>query len=96
MKCEQFQLFLDGYVDNDLSEEAFVAIQKHILTCSECSFEIKSLEQIRAFTRSAHAESEPVSPSFRERTVAKLLDSLDEIQRPSPLASTFQRSLPLY
>ena len=86
---------LDPYVNRDMSEESIALVEKHILFCAECAFEVRTLEQTVIHLQSAIVETDTFLPAFRERMNAKLQDSFDDILTLKPDSSEFQHTLPL-
>jgi hypothetical protein len=82
MRCEEAQLLLDLHLDNSLPQELAVKLDRHLLRCSQCAGELRSLEQTRALLRDAIPPAEP-TPAFRERAAARLHDSLAAHLRPA-------------
>lgn len=82
MQCEQVREFIDLYMDNALSEEQTLQVDRHLIRCALCGGEVRALEQ----AKKALIEAVPpvsASPSFRERTAARLLDKLKTHVRPN-------------
>ena len=77
MKCEEVKSLTDLYLDGQLTEELSAGIDRHILRCTLCAGEIRSLEQVRSLLRGSIAPAEP-SAAYRERAAAQLRDRLSE------------------
>ncbi len=86
---------LDPYVNRDMSEESITLVEKHILFCAECAFEVRSLEQTVNHLQLAIVDTDSSLPAFRERMNAKLQDSFNDILTLKPDSSEFQHTLPL-
>jgi|SRR5579884_2694252 len=86
MKCEELNGLLDQYLDGELPEEASRRIDRHLMRCQACAYEIRTLEQTRALLREG-VETAEASPGFRERTTARLLDAFAAHLRPAPEAT---------
>jgi hypothetical protein len=79
----------------ELPEERAQKIERHLLRCPACAYEARTLEQTRALLRESVQPAE-ASPAFRERTVARLLDTLAPYLRPeSETPQGRQWTLPL-
>jgi anti-sigma factor RsiW len=95
MRCDELRDLLDLYLDDELADEARRKMDRHLLRCPGCSYEARTLEQTRAMLRETIEPAEATS-SFRERTLARLLDSLAPNLRPQqPQQSGRQWSLDL-
>src|SRR5262245_22498430 len=75
MRCDEMQALLDLHIDGELPEELGRKIERHLLRCPACAYEARTLEQTRGMLRESVSPAE-VSPAFRERTSARLLDAL--------------------
>jgi anti-sigma factor RsiW len=93
MRCSEIKDLLDLYVDGDLPEEGCARVERHLLRCAACAFEVRSLEQTRAHLRDA-CPPEEASPSFRERMAARLEDALADVLRAPEDETARQRALP--
>lgn len=83
MRCEELRDLLDLHLDGELPEETARKMERHLLRCSACAFEMRALEQTRSLLREA-VPTEETSPSFRERTAARLLDAFaDRLRTPT-------------
>ncbi len=74
MRCDELRDLLDLHMDGDLPTETARKMERHLLRCQTCAADLHTLQQSRAMLR----EAEPVSvttSSFRERTLARLLDN---------------------
>ena len=83
MKCEEARSLLDLYLDHQLPAELTVRLDRHLLRCSQCAGDLRSLEQACNLLR-LEAERAEASPSFRERTAARLQDRLAAHLKPAP------------
>jgi len=81
MRCDELRDILDLYLDDNLSEEAWSRIDRHLLRCAACSYEVRTMEQARNMLKVAVPRAE-VTPGFRERAVARLLGELAMHLRP--------------
>lgn len=93
MRCEEVLGLLDLHLDSELTEEINRKIERHLLRCQSCAYEARTLEQTRAMLREAVPMEEP-APGFRERTAARLLNTL-AMRRPEPTMKGRQWNLPL-
>ena len=96
MRCNEFRSLTDLYTDGNLPNELVERVEKHLLICSQCAGEVRSLEQVRALL----SESIPVAgstASFRDRTIARLHHELEGHLRAAPsVVDSRQWILPLY
>lgn len=74
MRCEELADLLDLSIDGELPEEAQRKLDRHLLRCRTCAYEVRTLEQTRAMLREAVSTSE-ASPGYRERATARLLSA---------------------
>jgi anti-sigma factor RsiW len=93
MHCNKITELLDLYIDGELDEEALDRVERHLLRCNECSFQVRSLEQTRTLLRKALPVSES-SPSFRERTSARLQEEFADVLQTQPAQVDRQWALP--
>jgi anti-sigma factor RsiW len=95
MRCEESRELLDLYMDGELAEETRQRVERHLLRCADCSFQVRTLEQTRLLLREAHAAAEAVpSPAFCEKMHARLHDAFRErLQVEAPVVLN-QRTLP--
>lgn len=95
MRCDEIQELIGAYVDGELPQETAVRMERHLLRCAACSYEARTMEQTRALLQEAIPASE-LSPAYREKAAARLLDMLAPHLRPEPEpASARQWLLPL-
>ena len=94
MRCEELHGLLDLHLDGELPEETVRRLDRHLLRCPACAYEARALEQTRAMLREAVPPIE-ASPAFRERTAARLLDTLAPRRRSAPpMEAAHQWELP--
>jgi anti-sigma factor RsiW len=93
MRCIDLKGLLDLYVDGDLPQEVRAGIDRHLLRCADCAFEVRSLEQTRAHLREAYVQAES-SPAFREKMAARLERTFEDVIRTEPTQAANQRELP--
>ena len=93
MRCVDLKGLLDLYVDGDLPEEVRANIDRHLLRCADCSFEVRTLEQTRAHLREAYGQAES-SPAFREKMAARLENAFRDVIRTEAAETVYQRELP--
>lgn len=84
---------LDLYVDGALSEESGERVERHLMRCARCSFEVRTLEQARAHLRQALPRTES-SPAFREKMMARLSDAFADVLQEEPSGMGSQREFP--
>ena len=82
MTCEELKGLLDLYLDGELPEESVRQVDRHLMRCQSCAYEVRTLEQTRAMLRES-VETAEASPGFRERATARLLDAFATHLRPS-------------
>ena len=95
MRCDEVKDMLDLYVDGELTEEIRRKIDRHLLGCTPCGGEVHALIQTGSMLKNAISAAE-VSPAFRERAAARLLNALAPSLRPIPEPEMCRQwSLPL-
>lgn len=77
MKCEEARSLLDLHLDAELPQELGMKLDRHLLRCSQCAGELRSLEQTRSLLIEAVSREES-TPGYRERAGARLQDALAE------------------
>ncbi|HEV2474801.1 MAG TPA: zf-HC2 domain-containing protein [Chthonomonadales bacterium] len=92
--CEALKHLLDLHLDGELSEEAAIVVERHLLGCAACAHEVQTLEQCRAMLQQA-VEPETAAPAFRERTAARLRNAFAHRFAQLPETARLQWSLPL-
>jgi anti-sigma factor RsiW len=95
MRCAEIKDLLDLYVDGELAEETRSRIERHLLRCADCAFQVRTLEQTRALLRDAYPH-EVSSPAFREKMAARLHDAFQEVLRTEPASAASQWPLPFH
>jgi anti-sigma factor RsiW len=93
MRCNETKELLELFIDNALSEESRGQVERHLLRCAGCAFEVRSIEQARALLQEAYPRGES-SPAFRERMAARLEEAFADQLRPEPQEASRQRELP--
>src|SRR5258708_14406909 len=91
--CKDIPQLANMHVDGELPEELQIQIERHLLQCQGCAFEVRSIEQ----TKSMLAESFPrqESPaSYRERALARLQAGLSDVLSPPLEPADTQWALP--
>jgi len=86
MNCDELKGLLDLYLDGELPDETARQVDRHLMRCQPCAYEVRTLEQTRALLREAVAPAE-AAPAFRERATARLLDAFAAHLRPAPEAA---------
>ena len=93
MTCKEIAALAHMQLDEDLTEELQVQIDRHLLRCRECSFELHSIEQTTKHLKEAFPPDSS-APAYRERALARLHEALsDVLSQPLP-AEQGQWSLP--
>lgn len=82
MRCDDLRDLLDLHLDGELPTESARKMERHLLRCQSCAYELHALQQTRAMLREAVAPAE-TTPHFRERTLARLLDAFAPHARPA-------------
>jgi len=93
MRCADISELIDLYLDGDLSDESRARVQRHLIRCESCAYQLRSMDQARELLRDAHPHAQS-SPSFRERASARLQDSFSDVLRREPAADETQWTLP--
>jgi anti-sigma factor RsiW len=93
MRCSEVADLIDLYVDGALAEEQQARVERHLMRCGDCAFEVRTLEQTRSYLREALPVSGS-SPSFREKMTARLNDQFADVLRRDPAPSESQWALP--
>ena len=95
MRCDALSDLIDLYIDGELPAETARKVDRHLLKCPSCAYEVRTLEQTRSMLCAAMPRSEP-SPAFRERAAAHLADALADRMKPVQEVSTARQwTLPL-
>jgi hypothetical protein len=79
MRCNDIQLFLIDYLDNELDESTREQVESHLLTCEKCRQEIKELQTIQE--EIATVEMEEPSPALRRGFINMLYDETGELDK---------------
>lgn len=93
MYCKLWEPRVQLWLDNELPEEEAARVARHLKQCDKCSTEVAKQQEVSDRLK-AHWEQTEASPSFRERTQARLLTAFEEHLSPAP-NSEWQWSLPL-
>ncbi len=80
MRCNDIQLFLIDYLDNELDESSREDIEKHLAECEKCSREVKQLQLIQ--DNIALTEMEQPSDALRGNFLAMLQNEETEMDKP--------------
>lgn len=91
--CKEMAALLQLHVDGALTEELQAQIDRHLIQCRECSFNLRSIEQTTNLLKEAFPP-ESSSPAYRERALAKLQEGLSDILTPPLPAEHNQWALP--
>lgn len=95
MTCAEVLRWIDLYVEDGLSEEVRQGVDRHVLVCRRCAFELNACQQTRRKLRIALGDM-VARPGFRERLSARLhyefAADFDVSHEENPL----QRQLPLH
>lgn len=76
MKCKNIQDQLINYIEGNLSEEEFSAINSHLKTCKECSFELEKTKQFLDTLSKTNLEKP--SPKLKENFESFLFDEIQK------------------
>jgi anti-sigma factor RsiW len=82
MRCDELRDLLDLHMDGELPIETTRKMERHLLRCQSCAYELHTLQQTRAMLREAVAPSE-TTLQFRERALGRLTDRLAPNARPA-------------
>jgi anti-sigma factor RsiW len=93
MRCIEISDLLDLFIDGELADETRARVERHLLRCAECAFQIRTLEQTRSLLREAYPSAESF-PAFREKMAARLQDAFRDVLRSESADAPNQRSLP--
>src|SRR2546429_5948222 len=95
MRCEEMEGLYDLYVDHGLPEETRARVERHLMTCHRCAYEVRSLEQGRSMLKDAYPAALS-APDFRERTIPRLCDALSDVLTEPDATPETQWPLPLF
>lgn len=79
MKCADVRELLSNYMDQELTETMMQRVEKHLLRCSNCAYEARSIEQARDLLRQS-VESPMVSEQIGERVLHHLRQRFPHLQ----------------
>ena len=86
MTCDQAADLLGPYAGDDLPTEARRRIEKHLLGCQRCAWEVQTLGIARARLRGDAGDEVMAPDAFRARTLARLLADNPHLSAPPPSA----------
>lgn len=92
MKCAEVRELLGNYMDQELTESMMQRIERHLLRCPSCAYELRSMEQARAMLRQG-VDSPMVSEQVGERILRHLAEHFAHLRSPRPTEEPL--SLPL-
>jgi len=95
MTCDEVGELSAPYIDGELTEEARGRVERHLITCEKCSYELRSQEQVKSWTRAAFLDRVP-APDFREKAAARLHHAFADILIDREPAPDTQWALPLF
>jgi anti-sigma factor RsiW len=72
MKCSEIKDLLGNYLDDELTQEMRNRVNRHLVRCRDCAWEVKSIEEAVAALRAASPDDRP-APEFRERLLEAAL-----------------------
>ena len=81
MRCDELRDLLDLHMDGELPTDTTRKMERHLLRCQSCAYELHTLQQTRQMLREAVAPS-ATTAKFRERALARLQDKLTPTARP--------------
>ena len=70
MECKQVLKFLNEYVDDSLSWREAESIERHLLACPECAFEVGELKSLQQVMRSLRRRESPEGLDLRMKILA--------------------------
>jgi hypothetical protein len=97
VKCTEVRELLGNYMDQEMTESMMQRIEKHLLRCPACAYEVRSIEQARDMLRRG-VETPMVSELLGERILRRLVQrfglcAFPHLQAARPSEEPF--SLPL-
>lgn len=73
MTCAEFRPYLEAFVDQELSPERSIDVERHLLRCQECAAEATLTRSLRRATRTS-VVGVAMCPEFRARLCCLLSD----------------------
>ncbi len=95
MTCDEIMELCNPYIDGELSEETRARVERHLITCEKCAYEVRSHEQMKAWTKAAFRCGTP-APDFREKAAARLHDAFEDVLIDREPAPDTQWALPFF
>lgn len=92
MKCAEVRELLGNYMDQELTESMMQRIERHLLRCPSCAYEVRSIEQARAMLRRG-VDAPMVSEPLGERILRQIAERFPHLQATRQREEPF--SLPL-
>jgi len=72
MKCSEIKDLLGNYLDDELTQEMRNRVNRHLVRCRDCAWEVKSLEEAIGALRATAPDDRPTA-EFRERLLEAAL-----------------------
>lgn len=72
MKCSEIKDLLGNYLDDELTQEMRNRVNRHLVRCRDCAWEVKSMEEALGALRATTPDERPTR-EFRERLLAAAL-----------------------
>lgn len=84
MKCADARELLGHYIDRELAESVMQRIEKHLLRCAACAYEVRSIEQAREMLRLG-VDQPMVSEQTGERILQQIASRFTHLHQAAPL-----------
>lgn len=93
--CEQTQEWIGPYLEGDVSLEIRQRVERHLLQCAECAWEVQSQRMVRDRLRETREET-TASDAFRSRVLMRLRQDNPHLDREdAPNEDPLQYQLPI-
>jgi anti-sigma factor RsiW len=91
VSCQDIVPYLEAFVDQELSPERTLDVERHVASCPSCRAEVDMARTLAAVTRSAVSEV-PCCPNFRARLGRSLAE--ERRRQESPIPAAGNKALP--
>lgn len=85
MSCQDIRPYLEAFVDQELSPERTLDVERHVAQCESCRNEVETSQTLAMVTRSAVSEV-PCCPNFQARLCKSLAEERRRQEEPSAAA----------